>query len=92
MVCFRLWLVVSFFGLAFRSDGLFGWVWVVMCENSIVCQCLFWPAPGFSSLIVGVGLFGNFLLGVRLLLGFDVSQFFFVESLILAQDERWRRA
>ena len=62
-------------------------------ENSIVCQCLFWPAPGFSSLIVGVGLFGNFfLLGVRLLLGFDVSQFFFVESLILAQDERWRRA
>ena len=64
---------------------------VVVFENSIVCQCLFWPAPGFSSLIVGVGLFGNFFAGCQALLGFDVSQFF-VESLILAQDERWRRA
>ena len=91
MVCFRLLLVVSFFGLAFRSDGLFGWVWVVVFENSIVCQCLFWPAPGFSSLIVGVGLFGNFLLGVRLFWAL-MSHNFFVESLILAQDERWRRA
>ena len=48
-------------------------------------------SPWFSSLIVGVGLFGNFFAGCQALLGFDVSQFF-VESLILAQDERWRRA
>ena len=48
-------------------------------------------SPWFSSLIVGVGLFGNFLLGVRLFWAL-MSHNFFVESLILAQDERWRRA
>ena len=46
------------------------------------CQLMFYP----RDLFVVLDSFGNFVAGV------DFPIWFLLESLILAQDERWRRA
>ena len=78
----------------------------MLFENSIVCLvvfvCCFLPCPGGTPRLLCVGvvfvdasLFGVFLSGqiflIRILPGFFPGGFC-LESLILAQDERWRRA
>ena len=72
----------------------------VLFENSIVCLvvfvCCFCFLPHLGAPVLGCGCFCQFDAGadriflIRILSG--LSRGFCLESLILAQDERWRRA
>ena len=57
--------------------------------GSVVEPCNFWIFASPAPVWVLVGLF---LVGYWAFHGLFLSETFFVESLILAQDERWRRA
>ena len=59
----------------------------------VVEPCNFWVFASHLMLAcLWVLVFGVFLVGYWAFHGLFLSETFFVESLILAQDERWRRA
>ena len=84
-----------FYAMALGAAHDFGCVWLL----GLFCFGL--PGPRFFSFVVGVGLgFGLVFWAVVLTLGsgwlfvvgWGLFCWFCLESLILAQDERWRRA